>query len=79
MKKFLGVLLVSVLGLVLYMPYAKAETKVTFNCKKTCELTESDMCQSTCTFGLSGNTTTLTAFNAEVLLSPDSVQMGEII
>lgn len=78
MKKFLSVLLVGVLGLVLYMPYAKADTEVTFSCKKTCELTESDMCQSTCTFGLKGNTSTITTFNAEIELSPESVQMGEI-
>ena len=78
MKKFLGVLLVSVLGLVLYMPYVKAATEVTFNCKKTCELTESDMCQSTCTLGFTGNTGTITTFNAQVLLSPESAQMGEL-
>ena len=78
MKKFLGVLLVGVLGLVLYMPYAKADTEVTFSCKKTCELTESDMCQSTCTTGMKGNTSNVTTFNADVLLSPDSVQMSEL-
>ena len=78
MKKFLGVLLVSVLGLVLYMPYAKAATEVKFECTKTCSLNEGDLCQSTCTFGLTGNTGSVTTFNAEVLLSPESVQMGEL-
>lgn len=77
MKKFLSVLLVGLLGVVLYMPYAYA-AEVKFSCEKNCDLTSDDTCVSTCTFGVSGNTTKLSSFNAVIELSPESVQMGEI-
>lgn len=77
MKKILSVLLVGLLGIVLYMPHASA-AEVVFNCEKKCDLSSDDQCVSTCTFGITGNTTALATFNAVVELSPESVQMGEV-
>ena len=79
MKKFLSVLLVGVLGVLLCMPVAMAETKVKFDCKKDCELTSDDTCVTTCTFGITGNTQAITQWKANITLEPaDKVQMGTV-
>ncbi len=78
MKKILSFLVVGVLGLLLYMPSVMAE-QVKFNCEKDCKLTSDDTCITTCTFGITGNTATLTKWKATVSLSPaDKVTMGEV-